>query len=219
MEHPVEQSTLQERDQRGRGAPPGCRSRRRASRRRRPSANPRELSITSTRLVTRVRVGAGDDDRPLVRSRQHAGRRRACCAASRRKSSSSTIVSANSSTSAGGLARAATGMRPTRKGAIEAHGGQVVAHERGTSGRCTLTTTSSPVCSTRRWTWAIEAAAIGVAVELGEVVLERSGRAPPRRCGARRRTAPPAPGRAAAGTRPPAPRGRCPPPRRGSGRA
>ena len=36
--------------------------------------------------------------------------------ASSRKSSSSTMVSANSSTSAGGLARAATGMRPIRQG-------------------------------------------------------------------------------------------------------
>ena len=40
--------------------------------------------------------------------------------ASRRKSSSSVIVSANSSTRAGGLARAATGMRPTRNGASHA---------------------------------------------------------------------------------------------------
>ena len=41
-------------------------------------------------------------------------------AASSRKSSSSTMVSANSSTSAGGLASAAIGMRPTRWGASHA---------------------------------------------------------------------------------------------------
>ena len=39
--------------------------------------------------------------------------------ASSRKSSSSTMVSANSSTRAGGLARAATGMRPTSSGASQ----------------------------------------------------------------------------------------------------
>ena len=38
--------------------------------------------------------------------------------ASSRKSSSSTMVSANRSTSAGGLASAATGMRPMSMGAI-----------------------------------------------------------------------------------------------------
>ena len=38
--------------------------------------------------------------------------------------------------------------------------------------RCTLTTTLSPVCSVAAWTWAIEAAASGVAVEPREHVLE-----------------------------------------------
>jgi hypothetical protein len=33
---------------------------------------------------------------------------------------------------------------------------------RGASGRCTFTTTSSPVGSVARWTWPIEAAAIGI---------------------------------------------------------
>ena len=40
--------------------------------------------------------------------------------ASSRKSSSSTMVSAKSSTRAGGLAKAAMGMRPTRCGASHA---------------------------------------------------------------------------------------------------
>ena len=82
-------------------------------------------------------------------------------AASTRKSSSSTIVSANSSTSAGGLASAATGMRPTRCGASHAIARRSVCTSRPTSGRCTLTTTSSPVCSCAACTWAIDAAAIG----------------------------------------------------------
>ena len=51
--------------------------------------------------------------------------------ASRQKSSSSTIVSANNSTSAGGFAKAATGMRPTNSGAIQLYGGQVAAQVPG----------------------------------------------------------------------------------------
>ena len=85
--------------------------------------------------------------------------------ASSRKSSSSTMVSANSSTRAGGLVSAATGMRPTRNGAIQA----MAAMSRRTSGatrlRCTLTTTRSPVRRVAAWTWAIDAEAIGRAVE------------------------------------------------------
>ena len=65
--------------------------------------------------------------------------------ASSRKSSSSTMVSANSSTSAGGLASAATGMRPTRNGAIQLMAARSVRTVVATAGRCTLTTTSSPV--------------------------------------------------------------------------
>ena len=49
--------------------------------------------------------------------------------ASSRKSSSSEIVSANSSTSAGGFASAATGMRPTRNGAIQAIARRSLRHE------------------------------------------------------------------------------------------
>ena len=83
------------------------------------------------------------------------------------------MVSANSSTSAGGLASAAMGMRPTRNGASQAMTLQVGVHQAWpTDGRCTLTTTSSPVCSVAAWTWAIEAAASGRAVELGEHRLE-----------------------------------------------
>src|SRR5262249_48082050 len=62
----------------------------------------------------------------------------------RRKSSSSVIISANSSTSAGGVASAATGIRPTRNGATHA----MTRRSRWTSwpapGRWTLTPTSSP---------------------------------------------------------------------------
>ena len=61
------------------------------------------------------------------------------------------IVSANSSTSAGGLASAATGMRPTRCGASHDQRGDVGADQLARPrGRCTLTTTSSPVMQRRR---------------------------------------------------------------------
>ena len=116
-------------------------------------------------------------------------------AASTRKSSSSTIVSANNSTSAGGLASAATGMRPTRCGASQA----MTLRSRGspaTSGRCTLTTTSSPLCSRATCTWAMDAAASGVCVE-GQHLLEATAD-PPRPCAGRRRTTRPAPGRGSA---------------------
>ena len=81
--------------------------------------------------------------------------------ASSRKSSSSLMVSANSSTSAGGLARAATGMRPTRWGASHAMARRSARTSSCTCGRCTLTTTVSPVRSRAAWTWAIDAAASG----------------------------------------------------------
>ncbi|CAB4584360.1 unannotated protein [freshwater metagenome] len=97
-------------------------------------------------------------------------------AASIRKSSSSTIVSANSSTSAGGLASAAMGMRPTRCGASHAITRRSLRTNWLTLGRCTFTTTSSPVRSTAACTWAMEAAASGVRSKL----WNRSSRRPPR---------------------------------------
>ena len=81
--------------------------------------------------------------------------------ASSRKSSSSTIVSANSSTSAGGFASAATGMRPTIRGPSHASARRSSRTRRATVGRCTLTTTDSPVRSTAACTCAIDAAASG----------------------------------------------------------
>ena len=72
------------------------------------------------------------------------------------------MVSANSSTSAGGLASAATGMRPTSFGANHAITRRSSWTRAATDGRCTFTTTSSPVRSVAPWTWAIEAAASGV---------------------------------------------------------
>ena len=83
-------------------------------------------------------------------------------AASSRKSSSSTIVSAKSSTSAGGLASAAIGMRPTRWGASHDIARRSLRTSVATWGRCTFTTTGSPVWSVAAWTWAIDAAASGV---------------------------------------------------------
>ena len=100
-----------------------------------------------------------------ARSPRARARCRACSRASSRKSSSSTIVSANSSTSAGGFASAATGMRPIRRGASHDIASMSSRTSRATCGRCTLTTTSSPVRSRAACTCAIDAAAIGVAVE------------------------------------------------------
>ena len=72
------------------------------------------------------------------------------------------MVSANSSTSAGGLASAAMGMRPTRNGASQAMTFRSACTRRATDGRWTLTTTRSPVTRVAACTWAIDAAARGV---------------------------------------------------------
>ena len=93
--------------------------------------------------------------------------------ASSRKSSSSTMVSANSSTRAGGFARAATGMRPTRCGAIHAITAMSRSMRSRTRGRCTLTTTSSPLARVATCTWAIEAAASGASSKRRNTSLER----------------------------------------------
>ncbi len=71
------------------------------------------------------------------------------------------IVSANSSTSAGGLANAATGMRPTRCGANQAITARSRRTRSATEGRCTLTTTFVPSSNVAGCTWAMEAAASG----------------------------------------------------------
>ena len=72
------------------------------------------------------------------------------------------MVWANSSTSAGGLASAVTGMRPTSLGASQAMTRRSSRTSRATAGRWTLTTTLSPVRRVAAWTWAIEAAASGL---------------------------------------------------------
>ena len=82
-------------------------------------------------------------------------------AASSRKSSSSVIVSAKRSTNAGGLASAATGMRPTVNGAIQDITSRSRWTRRPTEGRWTFTTTDSPVRRVAACTCAIDAAASG----------------------------------------------------------
>ena len=72
------------------------------------------------------------------------------------------MVSAKSSTSAGGLASAATGMRPTRWGANQAMTARSWRTRVDTVGRCTLTTTAVPSRRVAACTWAMEAAASGV---------------------------------------------------------
>ncbi len=96
--------------------------------------------------------------------------------ASRRKSSSSITVSANSSTSAGGLASAVTGMRPISRGASHESAAMSSRKSCATRGRCTLTTTSSPVMSRAACTCAIDAAAIGSSSK----ELNSSSSVPPR---------------------------------------
>ena len=71
------------------------------------------------------------------------------------------MVSANSSTRAGGLVRAAMGMRPTSWGAIHDMAAMSNRTREATVRRCTLTTTRSPVLRVAAWTWAIEAEARG----------------------------------------------------------
>ena len=122
---------------------------------------PSSRSITSTRRVTSVGCGRGTIvARCSVSASTRAMSSMFC--ASRQKSSSSTIVSANSSTSAGGFASAATGIRPTSRGASHDIARMSSRTSRATCGRCTFTTTSSPVRNRAACTWAIDAAAIGV---------------------------------------------------------
>ena len=122
---------------------------------------PSRRSITSTRRVTSVGCGRGT----IVARCSVSASTRAMSSmfwASSRKSSSSTIVSANNSISAGGFASADTGMRPTRCGASHDIASMSSRTSRAICGRCTLTTTSSPVRSRAACTCAIDAAAIGV---------------------------------------------------------
>ena len=134
---------------------------------------PRSRSMTSTRRVTSVGCGRGTISArwPVSASTRATS---SMFSASSRKSSSSTIVSANSSTSAGGLASAAIGMRPVSRGASHAIASRSERTSSAICGRCTLTTTCSPVRSRAACTCAIEAAAIGRALELDEDLVERT---------------------------------------------
>ncbi len=125
------------------------------------NAKPLSRSITSTRRVTSVGCGRGTMMLRWLVSASTCAMSSMFCASSR-KSSSSMTVSANSSTSAGGLASAATGIRPTSHGAIHVSAAMSSRNSWATRGRCTFTTTSSPVGSRAACTCAMEAAAIGV---------------------------------------------------------
>ncbi len=89
---------------------------------------PRSRSITSTRRVTSSGCGRGTTMIVWPASRSTRAMS-SMFSASRRKSSSSMMVSAKSSTSAGGLASAATGMRPTRNGRDPRHRRDVAPHQ------------------------------------------------------------------------------------------
>ena len=123
-----------------------------------PKWNPSSRSITSIRRVTSVGWGRG-----TTKSRWSSAAKimamSSMFSASRRKSSSSRIVSAKSSTRAGGLASAATGMRPTRCGASHAITARSWRTRAETEGRWSFTTTGVPSRSVAAWTWAIDAAA------------------------------------------------------------
>ena len=79
-----------------------------------------------------------------------------------------------------------------------AHGGQVLADQRRDVGRCTLTTTASPVRRVARWTWAMEAAATARLRSTEDVFRGARGRS--RRPARRPRRSRPGPCRAAGGT-------------------
>ena len=129
---------------------------------------PSKRSMTRMRRVTSVGCGRGTTY-PRWLSDANTVAMSIMFSASSRKSSSSQMVSANSSTSAGGLASAAIGIRPTSSGAIAA----MTCRSRWTwlrmVGRCTFTTTGVPSCSVAPWTWAIDAAAIGVRSKVAKI--------------------------------------------------
>ncbi len=82
------------------------------------------------------------------------------------------MVSPNSSTRAGGLASAATGIRPTRSGAIQLIAARSRRTKVATSGRCTLTTTASPSAQSRRVDLGDRRGGDGRALELAELLFE-----------------------------------------------
>ena len=84
----------------------------------------------------------------------------------------------------GGLARAATGIRPTRRGAIQLIAARSRRTRVATSGRCTFTTTLLPVRRRAAWTWATDAAAMGVRSNSLNCLFERHAQVAPRRCAA-----------------------------------
>ena len=117
--------------------------------------------MTSMRRVTSVGWGRGTT-KSRCSSAAKVMAMSSMFSASSRKSSSSMIVWAKSSTRAGGLASAATGMRPTRCGANQAMTARSWRTRSATDGRCTLMTTGVPSSSVAGCTCAMEAAASGV---------------------------------------------------------
>ncbi len=139
-----------------------------------PQAKPWRCSITSTRRVTSSGCGRGTTTERCPVAAKTARRCRACSgprAGSRapRRWSRRTArpVRADWSVRSPGSARpAAVRSRPWRRCRA--------GPDRRTRLRWTLTTTRSPVRRVAAWTWAMEAEAIGVAVEGGEDLGEGS---------------------------------------------
>ena len=126
-----------------------------------PKWKPSSRSITSIRRVTSVGCGRGTT-KSRCSSAAKVAATSSMFSASSRKSSSSTIVSAKSSTRAGGLASAATGIRPTRWGASHAMTARSWRTRADTDGRWTLTTTGVPSHRVAACTCTMEAAASGL---------------------------------------------------------
>ena len=212
VEDAVEEGTLQEGDEGGLqhrlGVDPG----RRDGRRRRPSANPSSRSMTSTRRVTSTGMGTGDDDEPSVRCRPARGPRRACSGPRDGSRAPRRWSRRTAPPGPGGLARAATGIRPTRSGASQL----IAARSRRTSvghvGPLHLDDDGLSGAEPRRVHLGDGRRRHGHGIERRRTRRRAAGPGPLRRSVGPRRTIRPGPGRAAAGTRPRARRGKSPSP-------
>ena len=139
---------------------------------------PSRRSSVSRRFVVYATRHAG---RRSGRHRRSSGGTSRRCAppAGSRAPAGSTAPNSSTSSSASMKSSCRTRSRTTR--AADAISFRSDSICRGADGRCTLTTTSSPFGSVARCTCPIDAAAIGVALELDERPARSRARAPPGR--------------------------------------
>ncbi len=213
VEHAVEHRPLEEGDERGvqhgLGVDAG-RTHADAS----PQAKPLSRSITSTRRVTRVGWGRGTTMARLAGVGEHPGHVEHVLGLEAEVELLHDGLGEQLDEGRG-IGQGGHGDAAHEQRGQPAHGGQVAPHEPGHVGALDLDHHRLAADQARRWTWAIEAAAMGsranslkCARAAAEIRLDD-----PR--GRRRRTRP-APGRGTAGTRPRAPRGTALRPTRGS---